>query len=160
MIDERGFRNALGRFATGVTVVTMRSHGRDYGLTVNAFMSVSLDPPLVAICVDKGSPAHETLLRGERYGVSILSEGQQDVSDYFAGRASIVVEPFGSFQGFPVIEGSQADIVCRILAAHEAGDHTIFVGQVERLRYADGGMPLLYYRGRYRQTQEPALVEG
>jgi flavin reductase (DIM6/NTAB) family NADH-FMN oxidoreductase RutF len=160
MIDERGFRNALGRFATGVTVVTMRSRGRDFGLTVNAFMSISLDPPLVAICVDKRCAAHATLLRSDRYGVSILSEGQEDIADHFAGRARVVGEPFGAFEGFPVIEGSQADLVCRVVAAHEAGDHTIFIGQVEHLRYSDGGRPLLYYRGRYRQTEEPALVEG
>lgn len=182
-IDPRMFRNVLGRFATGVTVVTVRAQGRAgegraggadvgtrgaglrpgtadggsdgdrqdvHGITVNAFMSVSLDPPLVAVAIDRTARAHDALLTADRFAVSVLAFEQRLLSDQFAGRAvPRQADPFVSFDGFPVVAGALAHLVCRAHRALEAGDHTIFLGQVEALRY-DGDDPLVYFGGRYR----------
>lgn len=182
-IDPRKFRNVLGRFATGVTVVTVRAHGRTgegraggadvgrrgaglrvggvdggtdsdrqdvHGITVNAFMSVSLDPPLVAVSIDRTARAHDALLTADRFAVSVLASEQRALSDQFAGRpVPQQPDPFASFDGFPVVAGALAHLVCRAYRAVEAGDHTIFLGQVEALRY-DGDDPLVYFGGRYR----------
>lgn len=159
MIEPRQFRNTLSRFASGVTVVSMQEGGSDYGITVSAFMSVSLDPPLVAVCIDKGAKAHETLMRGDRFGVSVLAQGQEAVSDHFAGRPSALLDPFTRHHGFPFVDGALAWLLCSVHARHDAGDHTIFVGRVERLGYADSGAPLLYFRSGYAQLRELDLVE-
>ncbi len=173
----RDFRNALGRFATGITVVTMLAPGtpaepagrnegrtqpqgepnietdhgqpRTFGLTVNAFMSVSLDPPLVAVSLDKRARAHATMLEAPRFGISVLAEGQEGLSDVFAGRpVQPPSQPFEEFAGFPVVRGALTHLVLSSYQAHDAGDHTIFVGRVEALRYADG-QPLLFFKGKY-----------
>lgn len=155
----REFRDALGRFATGVTVVTMHVRAADgteeggsyrtYGITVNAFMSVSLDPPLVAISIDKKARAHATLQGAERFGVSVLAAGQQVLSDLFAGRpVEEPLQPFEQLAGFPVLRGALAQLVCSAYQEHEVGDHTIFVGKVEALRHAEG-TPLLFFKGQY-----------
>lgn len=159
MIDPRHFRNTLGRFATGVTVVTMQSGDGPYGITVNAFMSVSLEPPLVAVCIDRRANAHQTLLESDRYGVSVLRQDQEQISNHFAGRPTPgLKDPLTSEQGFPLVEGALAHLVCRIVAAHEAGDHTLFIGEVETLRY-DEGTPLLYYEGKYAHVKALELSE-
>lgn len=159
MIDPRDFRATLGRFATGVSVVTMRDAERTHGITVNAFLSVSLKPPLVAICIDQRSNAHQTLLESERYGVSVLRAEQEVLSDHFAGRpAGEIADPFEDFAGFPVIGGALAQLVCRIVDVHEAGDHTLFVGEAEALRYEEG-TPLLYFEGQYAHVKEMELHE-
>ncbi len=182
--DQRDFRQTMGRFATGITVVTMLGsepegllgptpadvlpEGMDdaaqamsnhtYGLTVNAFMSVSLDPPLVAVSIDKNARAHATLLKAERFGISMLARDQQHLSDLFAGRpVKQRGDPYEEFASFPVVEGALAHIVCRSYQAVEMGDHTIFVGEVEALRARDGE-PLLFYRGAYRALPEMALT--
>lgn len=160
MIDPRLFRNALGRFATGVTVVTMRAGGETYGITVNAFMSVSLKPPLVAICIDQRANAHETLQEVERYGVSVLRAEQEALSDRFAGRPVDLGEsdPFVEIDGFPLVAGALAQLLCRVVDVHEAGDHTLFIGEVERALLAEGA-PLLYFGGRYAHVKAMELVE-
>lgn len=182
MIDPREFRTTLGRFATGVTVVTMREAGgteddtgdtghtgdeaedggageRVHGITVNAFLSVSLKPPLVGICIDKRANAHATLLESERYGVSVLRHDQEALSNHFAGYPTTSVEePFEIYEGFPVIEGALAQLVCRVHEAVDAGDHTLFLGRVEALRHEDG-TPLLYYEGKYAHVQALELSE-
>lgn len=151
MIDPREFRTTLGHFATGVTVVTMQRENEAYGITVNAFMSVSLKPPLVAIAIDERANAHPTLLESDRFGVSILSEHQEEISNLFAGYPTDAVAEFVEVDGVPLIDGAIGHLVCRITAQHEAGDHTIFVGRVEHLAYEQGN-PLLYYRGKYART--------
>ncbi len=164
MIDPREFRNALGRFATGIAVVTMKQvTGKQgeaiHGITVNAFMSVSLEPPLVAICIDKRANAHQTLLESDRFGVSVLRHDQEALSNHFAGRpVAGVTDPFVEMAGFPLIGDALARLVCRIIAVHEAGDHSLFIGQVEQLSYDDGA-PLLYYAGKYAHVQEMELSE-
>lgn len=159
MIDPRDFRDALGRFATGVTVVTMRDEERTHGITVNAFLSVSLKPPLVAVCIDERANAHQTLLESARYGVSVLGSGQEALSNQFAGRPTPGLEdPFEELDGFPVVAGALAQLVLRIVAVHEAGDHSLFIGEVEALRCAEGD-PLLYFRGKYAHVQHLELHE-
>lgn len=152
MIDPREFRATLGRFATGVTVVTMARDGEAYGITVNAFMSVSLKPPLVAIAIDVRANAHQTLLESERFGVSILREDQEGLSNLFAGYPSDAKPTWVEAEDMPLLDGAIGHLVCRTTAQVEAGDHTIFLGHVEYLSSAEGA-PLLYYRGKYAQNE-------
>jgi len=159
MIDNREFRRTMGRFATGITVVTMRSGSRCHGITVNAFMSVSLEPPLIAVCIDKRARAHPTLLESERFGVSILRAGQEDLSDHFAGRrVHGIADPFVEFHSFPVVRDALGDMVCSMHDVVDAGDHSIFLGEVLALR-ADDGRPLLYYEGDYLASRDLDVTE-
>jgi len=149
MIAPRKFRNALGRFATGITIVTLQDKEAIHGITVNAFMSVSLEPPLVAIAIGKQTRAHGILQRSSRYGVSILRHDQEELSSHFAGLPGADIgDPFALQGDFPLIKGALTHLICRIVASQQAGDHTLFIGQVEHLEYSRGA-PLLYYAGRY-----------
>jgi flavin reductase (DIM6/NTAB) family NADH-FMN oxidoreductase RutF len=163
MVTDAEFRRALGQFATGVTVVTTRdAGGRPLGLTVNAFCSVSLSPPLVLVCVDRRSEANPGLAEGRLFNVSVLAEDQQEISHRFATLGALKFEgialPNGD-NGVPVIPGALAVVECRLSAAHTAGDHTIYVGEVTRLEHRPG-RPLLYHGSAYRQldpdSAEPA----
>ena len=148
--DSRAFRNALGLFATGVTVMTALEDGRPHGMTVNAFVSVSLAPPLVLVAVDHRSNMHKILQVVDRYGVSVLAESQEQVSNYFAGKPQKGVDvPFVTRDGVPLVDGALAQFVARVVDAHVAGDHTLYIGEVERFE-ARGGRPLLFYAGQYR----------
>ena len=158
-IDPRRFRHVLGSFATGITVVTMLEGQEKYGITVNAFMSVSLEPALIAVSIDRRANAHATMLESERFGVSVLRAEQGEISNYFAGRpCQGIGDVYSDFAGFPVIDGALAHIVCRTYSVLEGGDHTIFLGEVEALRTSPG-MPLLYYRGRYAHVHDMELSE-
>ena len=148
MIDALAFRDTLGRFATGVTVVTMEEDGEARGITVNAFMSLSLDPPLVGVSIDRAAGAHATLQSGSCFGVSVLSADQAATSDYFAGRADLPVPSFVRLGDVPVVAGAIAHIACRTFERVPTGDHTLFVGEVEALAVAEGH-PLVFFRGRY-----------
>jgi flavin reductase (DIM6/NTAB) family NADH-FMN oxidoreductase RutF len=148
-IELRKLRNALGRFATGVTVITTEHEGEIHGMTANAFVSVSLEPPLVLVSVDNRALMHEKIAGSGRYGVSVLSEEQGDISDHFAGRSRGGVEiSFTRRNGMPVLEGAIAYFVCRVADAHPAGDHTLYIGEVESLDYEDG-RPLVLFTGGY-----------
>lgn len=151
MIDPRDFRNTLGRFATGITVVTTRVGEEVHGMTVSAFMSVSLEPPLVLVSIDRQAKGNELLRKSGRYGVSVLAHGQHHHSNHFAGRVQLErsVELM-DIQGMPLVEGALAHLVCRVVDTVEAGDHTLFIGEVEYLAHREG-KPLLYYAGRYAQ---------
>lgn len=156
-VDPLEFRNTLGRFGTGVTVVTVQQGEEVRGITVNAFMSVSLEPPLVLVSIDKNANSHALLAESGRYGVSILSEHQEAMSNLFAGRPDESIEVhYEHVDGFPLIRGALAHLVCRTVDAHEAGDHTLYIGEVEHLSYQDEGKPLLYFGGRYGRLQIPA----
>jgi len=149
MIDPQEFRRTLGRFATGITVVTMRSAHESHGITVNAFMSVSLEPPVIAVCIDKRAKAHTTLSESERFGVSVLRAEQRALSDRFAGRAApSEPDPYEDFHGFPVVRGALGTMLCAVYDVADAGDHSLFLGEVEALA-AFEGRPLLYFEGRY-----------
>lgn len=158
MIDPRDFRATLGHFATGVTVVTVQTEEGVQGITVNAFMSVSLKPPLVAICIDERAKIHPTLLDADRFGVSMLRHDQEHMSNWFAGWPGDVAPVYVELGDHPVLADSLAHIVCRITAQHEAGDHTIFVGHVEHLAHY-GGEPLLYFRGDYCRMDTLELAD-
>lgn len=156
-LDPDTFRSVLGRFASGITVVTTRdSAGRDAGLTVSAFSSVSLHPPLIQVCVDQAASVHGVLAASEHFGVSMLAAEQEALSRRFS-----TVESMHRFEGIGFSRGERgvvllddalAHLECRLVAAHPAGDHTIFVGEVERAS-ARSARPLLYYRGGYAQLE-------
>ena len=156
-VSPSEFRNTLGRFATGITVVTVQEGEEVRGITVNAFTSVSLEPPLILVSIDKKANSHALLAQSERYGVSILSEHQEAMSNLFAGRPDESIEVhYDHVDGFPLVHGALAQLVCRKVEAHEAGDHTLYIGEVERLSYQDEGKPLLYFGGRYGRLEAPA----
>lgn len=148
MIEPRAFRDTLGRFATGVTIVTMDRDGTPAGITVNAFLSLSLEPPLVGVAIDLRAGAHDTLMSVERFGVSVLGEHQREVSDYFAGLEPAEPPPFVRLGGVPVVKGAIAHLACRIVQRVPVGDHTLFVGEVEALALGEGS-PLVFFRGGY-----------
>ncbi len=151
------FRKAMGQFATGVTVVTVeQDHGKVHGMTANSFTSVSLEPMLVLICVDHRAKSLPMLHKQKQFGVSVLKKGQEAISEYFArGKYSAETEERLSIRyrrtasGAPVLENAMLQLAFKIVASHVAGDHTIFVGQVEDAEI-HGGEPLLYFRGGYR----------
>jgi flavin reductase (DIM6/NTAB) family NADH-FMN oxidoreductase RutF len=158
--DTRQFRNALGRFASGVTIVTTRYEGQTHGMTANAFVSVSLDPPLVLVSLDNRSFMHKVLPAVGHYGVSVLAEDQERLSNHFAGRTVEGIHiRFLTRHGVPLIEGAVAYFVVRVLDAHPAGDHTLYVGRVEHFESRDE-RPLLFYAGHYQHLKaevQPAL---
>lgn len=159
-IDPRGFRDALGRFATGVTVVTTRdADGKPIGVTVNSFASVSLDPPLVSFCLDRSAFSFPAFESAGRFAVNILSDQQRDLSRTFAQASPAdkfaMVETFDGVTGCPLLKGALAHIDCERAALHDAGDHVILIGRVVAIDAAHDGAPLLYYRGRYADLAVP-----
>ena len=152
------FRKALGHFTTGVTVVTVeREPGKIHGMTANSFTSVSLDPMLILVCVDQRAKMLPLLEEKKRFGISVLKAGQEAISEYFAkGVPSAETEERLSIRyrstpgGIPVLENTLLQLSCKVSASHIAGDHTIFVGEVEEAEMHEGE-PLLYFRGEYRR---------
>lgn len=148
------FREGLSRFASGVTVVTtLDADGIPHGLTVSAFCSLSLEPPLVLICIEKGIRSHQALSSASRFVVNILSSEQLEVSSRFASPLEDRfegVEWRPGIEGAPVIEGTLASLECTIHSSFEGGDHTIFVGRVESVSVSDRA-PLLYFKSTYRE---------
>jgi flavin reductase (DIM6/NTAB) family NADH-FMN oxidoreductase RutF len=147
------FRTALRHLAAGVTVVTTRDvDGRPTGLTAIAFTSVSLDPPLVLVCVDRAATAHPALRTHGRFAVNMLRREQEAVSRRFAesgGDKFHQVPCHVGRTGLPLLDGALATLECRVVETHEAGDHTIFIGHVEAASVG-GGQPLVYFHGGYR----------
>jgi flavin reductase (DIM6/NTAB) family NADH-FMN oxidoreductase RutF len=156
MVDADLFRSVLGRFASSVTILTARdAAGRDHGMTVSAFCSVSLDPPLVLASVDKVASIHPTIMKVDQIGISILSETQEHCSRRFAEKDADRFDDLDILRGKngPVLlKGALAHLECRIVDRHDGGDHTIFVAHVENAS-AHSGRPLLYYRGGYAQLE-------
>jgi len=150
------FRRTLGMFATGVTVITTLSGDQMHGMTANAFMSVSLQPPLIVVSVDRRARMNGLLREGVRFGVSVLEEQQAALSDRFAGRAVDVPEPaFEIVRDTPLVEGALAHLVARVVRSYWGGDHSLFLGHVEYVRYGEG-TPLLFHGGRYERVQSDA----
>lgn len=148
--DPVQFRSALGRFASGVTVVTTQYENRTHGMTANAFVSVSLAPPLVLVSLDNRSYMHRIMPSVRRYGVSVLAEDQERISNHFAGRTVEGLHvPFTSRDGMPLLEGAVAYFVVRVVEVHPAGDHTLYLGEVEQFEARDE-KPLLFFGGRYQ----------
>lgn len=153
-IDKRDFRNCLGCFATGITIITTEMEGQVHGMTANGFMSVSLEPPLVLVSLGKNTKIHQLLAQSMRYGVSILDESQQNLSNHFAGQPDESLDiPFIKQEGMSLIDGAIAHLVAKVVDIHDAGDHSLYIAEVTYFNYGDG-QPLLYYGGGYKKLAE------
>lgn len=151
--SSRDFRHALGRFASGVTVITAMHEGQTHGMTANAFVSVSLEPPLVLASLDNRSSMHRILPHTKRYGVSVLAENQEALSNHFAGkRDPALTAGFTLRDGIPLLDGALAYFIVEVTELHPAGDHTLYIGRVTHLEWREG-QPLLFYAGHYRQMR-------
>jgi flavin reductase (DIM6/NTAB) family NADH-FMN oxidoreductase RutF len=161
--DRRDFRRALGQFATGVTVVTARARdGRRIGMTVNSFSSVSLDPPLVLWSLSRSAPSFQDFTSISHFAVNVLAADQHHLSrqfstplpDKFAG-----VSCHEDAGAVPILDGTTAHFVCRVVKQHDGGDHVIFLGEVETYSYHEGE-PLVFHSGRYRvATRHPDIPD-
>lgn len=156
MIDADTFRSVLGRFASGVTIVTARDDkGHDHGMTVSAFSSLSLDPPLVLFCVDRAATMYSMLRKHPPIGVSILSSSQETYSRRFADtgaeRFDGIAYTRGS-NGVVLLDSALAHLECRVLEHRDVGDHMVLFAEVENATPLDG-RPLLYFRGGYAQLE-------
>ncbi|WP_167062153.1 flavin reductase family protein [Burkholderia sp. Ax-1719] len=151
-IDAKLLRATMGLFATGVTVVTYRADGQAAGMTANAFMSVSLEPPLVLVSVRKASRFNQWVEHGVRFGINFLAEDQRALSAHFGGRPQDDLEvPFGEHEGTPLLEGSLVQLVARAVDVHPAGDHLLYIGELEHIRHGTQRRPLVFYSGKYQQ---------
>lgn len=155
-VDQRLFRDVMGTFATGVTVVTLNVGDEPRGMTANAVLSLSLDPPLVVVCVQRDGSMQELFDQATGFGVNILSADQRSVSDLFASHG-VPDEPMGGFEyrtgasGVPLLAGTVGFVECRITERLAGGDHTIVIGEALEVGYdSEGADPLLFHRGRYR----------
>jgi len=158
MIDSTLFRDILSQFASGVTVVTTRNGDTLHGLTVSSFCSVSLEPPLILVCIDKKASSHPVLQTSKRFAVNFLTAAQQDISNRFADPRR---SPEERFQGLavrtavtqsPILPDVLAYLDCEVYAEYDGGDHTIFVGKVVAGEVGEG-TPLLYWNRGYRELK-------
>ncbi len=150
----RRFRDVLGRFATGVTVVTSMSEGQPVGMTCQSFSSVSLAPPLVLFCASRTSRAWPHIERAGHFCVNLLAADQEHLSQRMATRGAEKFKDVDwtlSPTGAPLLEGITGYVDCTLEAVHEAGDHHVVIGRVQHLGHTDRDDPLLYYRGHYRR---------
>ena len=162
MLDVLDYRRVVGRFATGVTVITASLDGEQHAMTCNSFTSVSLDPVLVLFCAEKIARFHDVVLASGSWAVSVLAQGQEEVSRRFAVRGRPLEDQFsglpyspGPVTGAALLDGALAALECRTVSVTEAGDHTVFIGEVLGLGVPDPeGDPLLYYEGRYRAFRD------
>ena len=154
-VDDAQFKLAMSHFASGVTVVTTEQEGTPYGMTVAAFSSLSLHPPLVLICIEKSVRTHDAIVAAGKFGVSILSGTQADVSNRFASRSE---DKFGGTAthpgttGVPLIDGAITTLECTLRDQLPGGDHSVFIGEVVAIETAEG-VPLVYYRSGYREIR-------
>jgi len=156
-IDPRELRNVFGVFATGVTIITTNDvNGKPFGLTANSYTSLSLDPPLVLVCVDKKVDCYACFEQSKVFAVNFLAEDQEQLSTRFATKG---IEKFegvpirqGSI-GVPLLEGAIGFIECKLVNGYEGGDHTIYVGEVQAAS-ASGERPLLFFKGKYSKLPE------
>ena len=159
MVTPDQFRQVMGNFATGITVVTTRdANGEPYGLTVNSFTSVSLNPTLVLVCLDNKLSGLQSFKDSKHFGVSILSEHQEDVSRMFAKKdfERPLNVYFEGKLGMPLLRNSLAVMECKVVNVYESGDHHIFIGEVQTAEVIEPHHPLMYHRGKYQRL----LTEG
>ena len=153
-MDATLLRTVMGRFATGVTVLTFLSEGRPSGMTANAFMSVSMNPPLVLISIRRESQVNRFMGEGVRFGINVLAESQIELCRHFAGRVSPGTEvPFVYQGGVPLLAGSLAHLAVRAVNVVESGDHLLYISAVEYVRLGTQRKPLVFFTGGYRQVQ-------
>lgn len=158
--DTNEYRRVVGRFASGIAVVTAVADGVDHAMTVNAFTSLSLDPVLVLFCAEKVARFHEVVTMTGRWAVSVLGEDARDASQWFASRGRPIEGQLdrwehhrGPHTGAAILDGAIAALECRTHATYDGGDHTIIVGEVLGVdRPHPGGSPLLYYDGGYHRV--------
>ncbi|GIX49309.1 MAG: hypothetical protein KatS3mg131_3520 [Candidatus Tectimicrobiota bacterium] len=163
--DPTRFRQVLGRFATGVTVVTVCKDGIKHGMTANAFTSVSLNPPLVLVSVDKRAEMHRFLMEADAFCVNILPEHRREWSEWWAGKAPKGADQFANIPhrtattGSPVLADCLGYIDCTVWARYDGGDHTLFVGEVQEAAISDDPKlkPLLFYGSQYRKLADEPL---
>ena len=153
-VDDAQFKSAMSHFVSGVTVVTTEHEGTPYGMTVASFASLSLHPPLVVICIEKGVKTHDALVASEKFGVSMLAQDQTELSGRFAtkkieDRFAGVAWRRGEQLGVPLLDGAICTLECRVHSQLPGGDHTIFVGEVVDSSTGEN-KPLLYFRSGYR----------
>lgn len=164
-IDPRLLRNACGQFGTGVNIITTHCDGRDHGMTANAFMSVSLDPPIVAISIAKSARIQSSIQQTGRFAVSVLAEGMEDLAWHFAGRPKLDLgDVFERRDDLPVIANAVAYFVTDLADEIIAGDHTIFLGHVRAMSLEHTKNPLLFFRGRFGSLADlhpaPPMIEN
>jgi flavin reductase (DIM6/NTAB) family NADH-FMN oxidoreductase RutF len=157
-VTQEEFRSALSRFPSGITVVTSRGvAGQLHGITVSAFCSVSLNPPLILVCIERTTASHMAIQNARVFAVNVLAARREQLSerfslpklDKFEG-----VDYHSGLEGVPVLEEALVALECRLVNAYDGGDHTIFVGLVERVSIRDG-KPLVYFHGNYRDILDP-----
>ena len=155
-IDPRELRQAFGNFATGVTVITTRTEDGDHGMTANAFMSVSLDPPLLTISLDKGCKMLERVRRSGRYAVNILSADMEPTAMHFAGHSDPdLAEILSERADLPVLPGASAVFLTDVEQEFEVGDHVLFIGRVREFDWDKAAMPLLFCAGQFGSLPQP-----
>lgn len=149
-IAPRALRDACGSFATGVTIISTTTKDGDHGMTANAFMSVSLDPPLVSISLDRKARMLAKVRESRRYAVSVLSSEMEALAMHFAGRFDPAVgNPFGHVMGLPVVPGASAAFVTDVTQEIEAGDHVMILGKVRHITRSENATPLLFHAGKF-----------
>ena len=151
-MDDRMFRTAMGKFATGVTVIAAEAEEEIRGMTANAFMSVSLDPKLILISVADNARMNKMIKQAKKFTINILNSEQKETSMIFAGQLQSGKEvTFGRFEGLPMVKDALVSFACDLYQSHEAGDHTLFLGEVINLSIQDGE-PLAFYEGKYMEV--------
>ena len=155
-ISQQEFRDALGCFASGVTVVTTRDgEGNLHGMTVSAFSSVSMEPPLILVCIDKATASHYAFEEAGKFAVNILEENQKEISSHFA---TPLPDKFADIdftqngEDIPLLSDALVNLECSLRNTFDGGDHTIFIGEIENAVIRDG-KPLVYCHGDYRRLQ-------
>jgi len=150
----------MRQWATGVTIVASTLNGHRHGMTVSSFTSVSLEPPLVLVSIERVVRTHKFVSQSGIFGVSILSEKYQKISDRFAGRETELNDRFEGLNTFtletgaPLLQDGLANFDCRVVSQHEAGSHSLFIGLVVGVRLGNSGKPLIYYDREYRRLME------
>ncbi len=158
-VDPEDFRLAMRRWATGVTIVTTQFKGVRHGMTVNSFTSVSLTPPLVLVSLERKSRTHSLVEKSGVFGITVLSENQQSVSDCFAGRCGDHDDRFANLStrtlltNAPFIEGGLVFLDCRVVSTFAASTHTLFIGEVVASQLGKDDQPLVYLDRMYRRMQ-------
>jgi flavin reductase (DIM6/NTAB) family NADH-FMN oxidoreductase RutF len=156
-VDTNELRRAMRRWATGVSIVSTHLEGVDHGMTVNSLTSISLDPPLVLVSLEQGTRTHGMVKQSGFFGVSILSQKHQEISDRFAGRETeyddryLGLETTTMITDAPLLVDSLSNLDCRVVSTYEAGTHTIFIGKVLAAQINGVADPLIYYNRGYRE---------
>lgn len=153
-IDDRLYRNVMGSFATGVTVITTKVADVVHGMTANAFMSVSLKPKLIAVSIGANAKMHQHIRDSKKFAINILSSNQLNESKQFSGQLQSETEiTFVTYNGLPILEDTLAVVTCELHSEYVVGDHTIFIGQVTGVKIEQKD-PLLFSQGKYRELKE------